>query len=237
MICFNINLRAFILNDSLNRLKSNYTNRKNEFSAFDEKKFDEVFVGEKNTDKSFPISSNNKFHSYQKVQFTELSTIDINKIIDSFRSKLIYFSIYPFVLGVFLFLISAYNSDKLNVVHLSSASFISVSIYFLLLCIAIPFYFGKRKLKLQIKNNYLYLKSFPAFLQSIPIPNIESCMVNTIGTDDAGSGNYEIFRQDNYHRVIKVNLESGVSILLKNGKNILIGSSNSLPSDFSTINS
>ena len=88
----------------------------------------------------------------------------------------------------------------------------------------ILFLFSKTKVKIHVKNAHMHIKSFRGINHVIPIEAIADCKVN-------------IFR--NAHSIktfvtskkYKINLEAGLLITFKDGRNLLIASSNSYPSN------
>lgn len=92
--------------------------------------------------------------------------------------------------------------------------FVTVSI------IAIIVLFSKTKIKLFVEDGMLHISSYKGLNHSIPLENIADCKINIFGKSNSISSLTNL-------KQYKVDLDSGLLVILKNGQNLLIASSNS----------
>ncbi len=225
-------MRAKLLYKSFIKTKIDSKFRAKNYSYLDQNKSDEIFIGQKT---SIPDNLQNQpipsLQSSEEIELKNIPLNDFKNLSEKFKNNAIYFGAYIFVLTVFIFIIKSYNTENINLIQLNSGAVFFVSIYLLIFCIALPFFVSKKKVTLELKKDFMHIKSFPNFHQVIPINTIENCYINT-------HSSYDFFHSNNFNsnsgrNSITVNLEAGISIFLKNGKKILIGSSLSIPQNSS----
>ena len=114
-----------------------------------------------------------------------------------------------------------------NSIQISSSTLTIIAFYFIFFAISVAWISKKKKIKLSIKNDHLYLSSFPTFYQKISLDKVKNCYVNTFNHP---SNQFDYLNAEIKGNIgqISVHLESGIAIFLNNGKKILIGTSNSL---------
>ena len=96
--------------------------------------------------------------------------------------------------------------------------FTAISIFTIL------FLFSKTKIKIYVENTHMHIKSFRGINHVIPIESVADCKVNVFG-------NAHSINTFSTSKRYKINLEAGLLITFKDGKNLLIASSNSYPAN------
>ncbi len=109
---------------------------------------------------------------------------------------------------------------------LEKSTILFLGIYFTMFIGGILFFRKKKKIKLQLRNGFLIINSFPSLNQKIPVEKILSCKVNVLNSDSFGNASpLQIpLSEDGAY---SFDLNSGVVVTLVNGKSLFIGSSNS----------
>lgn len=97
---------------------------------------------------------------------------------------------------------------------------IAFGIFTAISIIALLVAFSKTKINLFVDNGLLHIKSYRGLNHAIPVESIADCRVNIFGKADSISSFANL-------KKCQIDLDSGLLVILKNGQNLLIASSNS----------
>ncbi|MFH1194711.1 MAG: hypothetical protein V1720_03300 [bacterium] len=110
-------------------------------------------------------------------------------------------------------------------IEIYPGTIVSICFFFISLVIAVYFISAKKKLKLRVDRNNLHISSFPNFSQKIPVEYVNACYTDI--SRYPGFDNRIDLSDFERSRKTKVDLERGILIQLKNGKNFTILSTKS----------
>lgn len=96
--------------------------------------------------------------------------------------------------------------------------------YFLLFISTLILISKRKILSLEVKNDILHIKSFPALNKKIPINQILKCEVNTSNNTNSKLGRKIHFAINENGNKYKQPLVNGINLQLIDGNNIIIGS-------------
>jgi hypothetical protein len=139
------------------------------------------------------------------------------------QNYMLHFSLLSFALIAFLIILSKIVTSNLFSFNNFSTSFFVLG-YFLLFALSVYLISKRKVLSLKVKDNTLYLKSFPSLNKKIPINQIIKCELNTINNGKYSSENKLHFALNENGNRYKQPLTSGVSLQLIDGQHIIIGS-------------
>ncbi len=205
------------------------------YKQFQSKHSDKISIGtvkvvpEDNHEKELPIVQSPLAQTQPKnKQFQSIEAITIHGAIEKISEKIKYvmLAFLPISLLI-LFFDEIKNGFVSNSIQINPLGLASTTIYLLFFSIGILLMTKKRKLKLSISDNYLHLRSFPSFYQKVPIDQIESCKVNAFNQDDYSAFEYLSAQFTNDNSMYSADLEAGIALTLRNGRQMIFGLSNS----------
>ena len=178
---------------------------------------DEIIFGENS------IVSKNKITHSDIDEYTKSSHAISNKNESFSQNYLLSFSILSFSLITFMVILSKIVSTTFISFNSISTS-IFVGGYFILFILTI-FIISKRKMvTLEIKDDELLLKSFPALNKKIPVNQILKCELNSMKHGQHNRNDKIHFALNENGNKYKQPLTSGISLQLINGQHIIITS-------------
>jgi len=97
---------------------------------------------------------------------------------------------------------------------------IAFGIFTIISIVALLVVFSKTKINLFVDNGLLHIQSYRGLNHTIPVESIADCRINIFGKADSISSFANLNK-------CQIDLDSGLLVILKNGQNLLIASSNS----------
>ena len=193
--------------------------------------YDSISLGEQIFIEEMPRQSipadYEKINDSVKRKKTELQKTSFKK--DFNFDQLFNISIRLFALSALGFIILTLFSGVMENSTLTFQKFgreagITLGIFISIAIVTVLLLFSKTRIKIYVENSYLHVKSYRGLNHVIPIENIAECKI-------------DIFKKAHSIKTFvtskkyKVDLEAGLLITFKDGKNLLIASSNSYQSN------